>query len=119
MSNNKLKRVAIETELGIIELELEVERAPVTTANFLRYAEENFYDGTNFYRTVTMDNQPDNLVKIEVIQGGGGMSQLTEGAKHPPIPLERTTLTGLRHQDGTVSMARLIPDGATSEFFIC
>lgn len=119
MSSNQLKRVAIETELGIIELELEIERAPLTSANFLRYVEKKFYDNTSFYRTVTLDNQPNDLVKIEVIQGGGGMSQLMSEARPAPVTLERTNLTGLHHKDGTVSMARLIPDGATSEFFIC
>lgn len=116
-----LPRVAIVTELGTIELELEAEKAPGTCANFLRYVEEGFYDGGLFYRVVTMSNQPNDAVKIEVIQGGGGMEQLTVAgkAKHPPIPMERTSVTGLKHLDGTLSMARLAVDSATSEFFIC
>ncbi len=116
-----LPRLTIATELGNIEIELEAERAPLTTANFLRYVEDGFYNNSLFYRTVTILNQPDNLVKIEVIQGGSGMEQLTVAgkAKYPSVPLERTSLTGLKHLDGTLSMARLAPDSATSEFFIC
>lgn len=116
-----LPRVAIVTELGTLELELEAEKASLTTANFLRYVEDGFYNSTYFYRTVKPDNQPDNLVKIEVIQGGGGMEQLSVPGKalYPSIPLERTSLTGLKHLDGTLSMARLVVDGANSEFFIC
>ncbi len=118
--SNEVVRVAIRTGEGIIEVDIELGRAPVTAANFLRYLDQGYYDGTSFYRTVKPSNQPDNLVKIEVIQGGPGMAQLTEGqAKFPPIELERTSLTGLRHADGTISMARLTPDSATSEFFIC
>ena len=90
-------------------------RAPATVANFLRYVDEQFFDGTSFYRTVTAGNQPDNLIKIEVIQGGA------DGGKgaHEPIGLEPTSVTGLKHVDGAVSMARNAPDTATSEFFIC
>ena len=108
-------RVVVDTEVGQIELELDATRAPATVANFLRYVDEQFFDGTSFYRTVTAGNQPDNLIKIEVIQGGadGG-----KGAREP-IALEPTSVTGLKHVDGAVSMARNAPDTATSEFFIC
>ncbi len=116
---SQLPRFRITTELGAIEIELEVEKAPITTANFLRYIEAGFYTDSHFYRTVTMSNQPDNAVKIEVIQGGLGMENLTSKAKFPAIELERTNLTGLSHRDGTISMARLGVDSATSEFFIC
>lgn len=110
-----LPRVAIDTEAGTIELELDAVRAPRTVANFLRYVDEAFYDGTSFYRTVTPTNQPDNLIKIEVIQGGADGTRPT----HEPIALEPTSITGVTHRDGTVSMARNGPDTATSEFFIC
>lgn len=110
-----LPRVAIDTEAGTIELELDATRAPLTVANFLRYVDEAFYDGTSFYRTVTLANQPDNLIKIEVIQGGADGTRPT----HAPIALEPTSITGVTHRDGTVSMARNGPDTATSEFFIC
>src|SRR5215210_521546 len=97
---NEVVRIAIRTSEGTIEVDLELGRAPLTAANFLRYVDQGYYTNSSFYRTVTPSNQPDNLVKIEVIQGGLGMAQLTEGrAKFPPVKLERTNLTGLRHQD--------------------
>jgi peptidyl-prolyl cis-trans isomerase A (cyclophilin A) len=108
--------VAIETSLGEIRVALDPVRAPVTTANFLRYVDEHFYDDTSFYRTVRPDNQPDNPVKIEVVQGG---LDDESGAGYGPIPLERTSVTGVKHLDGTISMARAAPDTASSEFFIC
>lgn len=117
--SSELPHLIIETELGNIEIEVDTVHAPVTAANFLRYVEAGYYTNSKFYRTVTMSNQPDNDVKIEVIQGGLGMEQITGPAKFPPVPLERTTQSGLSHRDGTVSMARLAPDSATSEFFIC
>ncbi len=116
---NQLPVVSILTELGLIEVELASEKAPGTAANFLRYVEEGFYNGASFYRTVKLSNQPDNEVKIEVIQGGLGMDHLSGKAKYPPIKQETTRQTGLLHFNGTISMARLEPDGATSEFFIC
>lgn len=108
-------RVVIDTAAGQIEIELDTSRAPRTVANFLRYVDEPFFDGTSFYRTVTLGNQPDNLIKIEVIQGGADGTKVA----HDPIALEPTSITGLKHLDGTVSMARNGPDTATSEFFIC
>ena len=108
-------RVVIDTDAGEIEIELSAARAPATVANFLRYVDERFYDGTSFYRTVTSGNQPDNLIKIAVIQGGADGGRTA----HEPIALERTTTTGIKHLDGTISMARNGPDSATSEFFIC
>lgn len=108
-------KVVVETTLGSIEVTLDDARAPRTVANFLRYVDERAFDRATFYRTVTPGNQPDNLVKIAVIQGG------VDGARpaHDPIALERTSVTGLRHRDGTISMARNGPDTATTEFFIC
>ena len=70
-----------------------------------------------FHRTVTMQNQPDSPVKIEVIQAGINPERKKDG--FPAIALERTSVTGLKHVDGTVSMARGGPDSATSDFFIC
>lgn len=110
-------KVLMQTELGEIVLELFPAQAPITVANFLRYVDENRYQGATFYRTVRLDNQAQSPVKIEVIQGGLGMAE--HPAKLPPIPQETTTQTGLCHLDGTVSMARLEPDSAHSEFFIC
>src|SRR5437867_4887633 len=66
---------------------------------------------------LVLDNQPDSPVKIEVIQAG--VSAEHAGGGFPPIPLERTSVTGLRHTDGAISMARGQPDSATSGWFIC
>ena len=108
-------RVVIETNAGTIEVEIDAAAAPRTAGNFLRYVDDRFYDGTSFYRVVTPGNQPDNLVKIEVIQGGADGTR----ASREPIAIEPTSLTGLKHLDGTISMARNGPNTATSEFFIC
>ena len=110
-------RVLVETELGGIVLEIDAARAPNTAANFLRYVDAGHYNGGTFHRTVKMDNQPDSPVKIEVIQAG--VSAEHAGGGFPPIPLERTSVTGLRHTDGAISMARGQPDSATSGWFIC
>ena len=64
--------VLVKTELGDIKIEVYEVKAPATEANFLRYVDNKLYDGTAFFRTVTMNNQPNNDVKIEVIQGGQG-----------------------------------------------
>jgi peptidyl-prolyl cis-trans isomerase A (cyclophilin A) len=108
-------RVVIATEKGDIVVEVDLVSAPVTAANFLRYVDAGLYDVSTFHRTVTLANQPDNTVKIEVIQGG----QLDEAKEFPPIAHETTLATGLRHLDGTISMARSKPGSATSSFFFC
>ncbi|GMR22266.1 MAG: peptidylprolyl isomerase [Acidobacteriota bacterium] len=110
-------RVLIETELGEIQVEVDVAKAPGTAANFLRYVDENFYDGGQFHRAVTMQNQPNNDVKIEVIQAS--INEARKDDRFEPIPLERTTKTGLLHEDGVVSMARDEPDSARASFFFC
>ncbi len=110
-------RIVLETGMGNIELELDGARASVTTANFLRYVDGGFYNNGRVYRTVKMDNQPNNKIRIEVIQGGINPARAKE--TFPPIELERTSKTGLLHKDGVISMARDAPDTATSEFFIC
>lgn len=109
--------VKIETKLGSIVIEVDVKHAPKTAANFLRYVDEKQYDGGRFHRTVTPDNQPDKKIKIEVIQAG--VNPKFEKQSFPPILLERTSITGLHHLDGTISMARDGADTATSDFFIC
>jgi len=105
----------IKTELGNISIELYPAKAPVTVANFLRYVDAHLYDSTNFFRAVTLNNQPKDSIKIEVIQGGDVDSAKAFAA----IPLETTKQTGLHHKDGTISMARGKPATATSGFFIC
>jgi len=110
-------RVQIDTALGSITVELDAVRAPATTVNFLRYVLDGFYSGGKFYRIVTEINQPEEAIKIAVIQGMANLVRLKD--VYDPIPLETTRETGLRHLDGTISMARLGPDTATQSFFIC
>ena len=110
-------RVRIQTDVGNIDLELYPSKAPVTVENFLKYVDGGFYSGGRFHRTVTMENQPNNDVRIEVIQAGINPERREEG--FPSIALERTGDTGLRHVDGAISMARGGPDSARSDFFIC
>jgi peptidyl-prolyl cis-trans isomerase A (cyclophilin A) len=109
--------VLIQTEKGDIEVELNAAQAPITVANFLKYVDGKFCDGGRFHRTVKPDNQPDNKVKIEVIQAGINPEKTKQ--EFAAIKLERTRDTKLSHKDGTVSMARDAPDTATSDFFIC
>ncbi|MFO1514691.1 MAG: peptidylprolyl isomerase, partial [Verrucomicrobiota bacterium] len=110
-------RVQLLTSLGEIEVELYAKEAPVTVTNFLRYVLDGFYRDGQFFRTVTMDNQPTNNVKIQVIQAETVASRQNE--LFPPIPLERTRDTGIKHLDGTLSMARDGPDTAQDSFSIC
>ena len=109
--------VRIETSLGTILAEIDSARAPISARNFLRYVDSSAYTGGRFHRTVTMDNQPRDTVRIEVIQGGANPAPTR--TRFPAIPLERTNATGLKHRNGTLSMARGGPDSATSDFFIC
>lgn len=108
----------INTTQGTILLELDDEKAPITVANFERYAKDGFYNGTVFHR----------VIKDFMIQGGGfdhhgnypaGLhNKASHGTMHPPIKNEWTN--GLPNMRGSVSMARLggQPDSATSQFFI-
>ncbi|HWR16640.1 MAG TPA: peptidylprolyl isomerase [Terriglobales bacterium] len=113
----KQTNVMLRTQVGEIVIEVDSAHAPITAANFLRYVKAGFYNGGVFHRTVTLQNQPENRVKIEVVQAGANPSR--EKESFPAIALERTNQTGLKHLDGTVSMARMEPDTATSDFFIC
>ncbi|WP_442681002.1 peptidylprolyl isomerase [Sphingomonas sp. ASY06-1R] len=102
-------RVAIETSVGTITVELETERAPITSANFLRYVDQKRYDGTSFYRA---DPVAPNFGLIQ----GGASNDPKRLLK--PIAHEPTTKTGLSNTDGAISMARGAPGTATSDFFI-
>lgn len=95
------QRVSLRTSAGTILVELDARRAPVTTANFLRYVDQRKLDGTSFYRGF--------------VQGGSRRPYVFQ---LPPIAHEPTTRTGLRHVDGTISMARTAPGTARSNFFI-
>lgn len=109
--------ILMETNFGQIQIELYSEKAPVTVANFFRYVDENHYENLHFYRVVHLGNQPDNNVKIEIIQGGLGFDK--HPLEFPSISHETTAITGIKHENGTISMARLEPRTASSEIFIC
>lgn len=109
--------VRLQTALGDIELELDAKAAPGTVRNFLKYVHEGWYADGRFFRTVTAANQPTNLVKIAVIQAEANPAKSAEFPA--PIRLERTRDTGLRHRDGTISMARDGPDTAQGDIFVC
>ncbi len=110
-------KILIRTDLGDIKVEIYEKQAPITAANFLRYVDEGLFEGASFYRVVRLDNQPDNAVKIEVIQGGLEFSE--EKKTFPPIEHETTAKTGILHKDGVISMARSNTGTAASEFFVC
>lgn len=113
-------KVLLETDLGNITIELYTNEAPVTANNFLAYIDSAKYDGlAMFYRTVKEDNQTGNQIKIEVIQAGFFQDSLIERFQFKPIIHESTRETGIKHQAGTISMARVEPGTASSEFFIC
>ena len=114
-ATKSLPKVRFETPLGPLVVEIDTVRAPATAANFLRYVDAGAYDGGQFHRTFTPDNQPDSPIHIGVIQG----SRHAAAPGFPPVPLERTRETGLSHLDGTLSMARSGPDTATDQFFLC
>jgi len=99
--------VQIETNLGIIEVELYPEKAPLSVANFLRYSKEGFYDGTIFHR----------VIKNFMIQGGGFTADYNRKSTQAPIANE--AFNGLKNDRGTLAMARTNdPHSATSQFFI-
>ena len=109
----------VDTPLGGFEITVDPTVAPRTAANYLAYVDGRFLDASSVYRIVTFANQgPDTRHKIEVVQWG---MNLPDGKAPPfaPILHESTRETGLRHLDGTVSMARSTPGSAASEFFIC
>lgn len=110
-------KVKLETTMGDIHIDLYADKAPITVNNFLKYIDNGLMNDGAFYRVVHMQNQEQNDIKIEVIQGG--ISGNSDIARYDPIPLERTSDTGLKHLDGTISMTRGAPDTAGSEFFIC
>ena len=112
-----LPRVRFETDLGSFTVEIDTVRAPITGANFLRYVDGSFYRDGIFHRTVRMDNQPNSPVKIAVVQAGADTTR--RGAFFDPITHETTRATSIRHQTGTISMARAAPGSARDQFFIC
>jgi peptidyl-prolyl cis-trans isomerase A (cyclophilin A) len=109
--------VRVATDLGVIDIALQTEAAPITCANFLRYVDAKMYDGGRFHRAVRLDNQSRSDIQIEVVQAGTNRARRGDG--FGAIKLERNSVTGLKHVDGTISMARSGPDDATSDFFVC
>jgi peptidyl-prolyl cis-trans isomerase A (cyclophilin A) len=107
-------RVRMVTNLGPIVIELYPDKAPITVANFLAYADQHLLDGGGFYRTVSPKND-NNPATISVIQGGLNR----DDSPLPAIAHETTKVTGILHTDGVISMARGAPGTAGSEFFIC
>lgn len=112
---SKPDRYVLQCALGDIELEVYPARAPITVKNFKRYVKQSDFSGAEFFRVVHLDNQPDDSIKIEVIQG----SFIAEERAFDPIAHETTDETGILHKDGVVSMARLAPGTAAWTFFIC
>ncbi|NNM75536.1 peptidylprolyl isomerase [Sphingomonas sp. ID1715] len=104
-------KVAIETSLGTIVAELYDKQAPITAANFLRYVVNGKFDGTTFYRAARNKANP----KIGYVQGGIDKDYRRAFFS---IDHEPTSKTGLKHTDGTLSMARNLPGTAMGEFFI-
>ena len=112
-------RTRVETAMGAFVIAVDPDVARLTVANYLRYVDGKHLDNSWVYRLVNLANQaPETPHKIEVVQWG---TRLEEGKKppFPPIPHETTRMTGLKHLDGTVSMARSTPGSAAGEFFIC
>lgn len=108
----------METSLGSVGIEVYPERAPATAENFLQYVDNGYYSDGAFYRTVNPSND-NNPLPINVIQGGINISMSSDfEAPLAPIAHEGTKATGLRHDDGALSMARFTPGTAQSEFFI-
>ena len=99
--------VTLETSRGLIKLELDAERAPVTVANFIQYVEDGFYDGTVFHR----------VIPGFMIQGGGYAPDGSGKPTREAIVLE--SANGLKNRRGAIAMARtMVADSATSQFFI-
>jgi len=112
-----LPKVIIETELGNITVAIDQRKAPISATNFLRYVDDQRYKETSFYRVVKMNNQPQNDIKVEVIQGGIRFEE--SDLILDPIKHETTEETGILHKNGVISMARDQPGTASSDYFIC
>ena len=104
-------QVAIRTNHGVIVVELEAQRAPITSTNFLHYVDSGKYDGGSFYRASRTPGAPREGTIV-----GGPSPQVH---RFPPVAHESTQMTGLRHRTGTISLGRYAPGSATADFFIC
>lgn len=104
-------KVTLATKVGSIMLELEKERAPVTTANFLRYVDQKKLDGATFYRAAKAPNAAD----YGLVQFG---TRNDPKRTLPPVAHEPTSKTGLSHKHLTISLARGAPGTGAGDFFI-
>ena len=105
-------RVTLTTALGVLEIELAIDKAPITARNFLAYVDQKRLDGSSFYRAMKLAANP----PFGLIQGG---LQGNPAKVLAPIAHEPTTQTGLKHLDGVISLARYAPGTGTCDFFIC
>lgn len=104
--------VIFETNLGSIEIEVDLKKAPLSGADFLYYVDENLYDGQSFYRTVRDDNDPLDM-GMSIVQGGrNDLQPVTMLLTH-----ERTSTTGLSNVTGSVAIARDAPGTGSAAFF--
>lgn len=105
-------RVELVTELGTITADLFHKQAPITVRNFIRYVDGRRFDGMTFYRAMKLDwgTQPNGIIQT----GLRGLSTKV----FPPIAHEPTSLTGIKHKAGTLSMARNAPGTAQADFSI-
>jgi peptidyl-prolyl cis-trans isomerase A (cyclophilin A) len=112
--------VGVNTTVGTFYIAVDTKRAPITANNFLKYVDAGLYDEGRFHRATRPDNytpSPPNRPMMNLIQGGINQARRSQG--FPPIPLERTSVTGIKHVTGVVSMARGTgADTATSDFFV-
>lgn len=115
----KNPHIEIQTKFGDIEVELYPDQAPKTVKAFLSYVKAGYYNNSSFYRVLNDENQPSNAPKAELIQGGIYKSKPKVHDTLTGIPHETTEQTHILHKRGVVSLARLAPGTATSEFFIC
>ena len=115
----KYPNVLIETQFGDIQVELYPDKAPKSVAAFLSYVDSGVYKNSSFYRVLKEENQPSSGFKTELIQGGIWQSNNKIAIGLKGIPHETTKQTGLKHANGTISLARTTPGTASSEFFIC
>jgi len=107
MSAADSSTVEMQTNKGLIVLELDAVKAPVSVANFLAYANDGFFDGTIFHR----------VIPGFMIQGGGFTQDM--GQKPTKAPIQNEADNGLTNEAGTVAMARTpVPNSATAQFFI-
>ncbi len=104
--------VRLQTSVGSIDLALDAVKAPLTSANMLKYVDQKRMDGAIFYRSLRMGNDPAKLDGL--IQAG----QRDPAKLLPPVTHEPTSLTKLSHKRGAISMARGAPGSALSDFFV-